>query len=46
MPGSRLENITRLAYKELGTLNKDDRVIIWGVHVTLIMKVQMFDLSV
>jgi hypothetical protein len=46
MPGSRLKNITRLAYKELGTLNIDDTVIIWGVHVTLITKVQMFDLSV
>jgi hypothetical protein len=46
MPGSRLENVTRLAYKELGTLNIDDTVNIWGVHVTLMTKVQMFDISV
>jgi len=30
IPGSRLENITHLADKEIGTLSKDDAVIIWG----------------
>jgi len=30
MPGSKRENITCLADKEIGTLSKDDAVIIWG----------------
>jgi hypothetical protein len=29
MPGSILENITRLAYKEIGTLKQDDATITW-----------------
>jgi hypothetical protein len=30
MPGSRLENITRLAHREISQLHHHDSVIVWG----------------